>query len=306
MLAAEINRSRLIGCEYEMTLPLVGAGSGADIQRVLAQVLSSNGIPAIARPYDHSPLPRGIDLAVEYDSSVRGESRYSGIAWHAVELKTRPLTYDEWERIVPKALEICRYLGARVNASCGHHVHVSLPEVATRPIVIRNLFNVVAKFEQTIYGFLAPSRKGNTYCSVIGGANVKLLQRCKRLECFQQALAGAGLGGRYCGANWSHLWGDGARVEFRMHHGTLDPVKARHWVRTLLQMTQHAVTRNCQSSEQLPNTRQSLDRFLTSLGLRQQTGIYSKVAPELKETGRYLRERWSHFSESHASGEGDA
>src|SRR5688572_20090872 len=107
MLIAALNKNRTIGAEYEMTCPLVGAGSGTDVQQTLATVLSANGIRAIAREYSHAPLPSGTDVAVEYDGSVQGESRYHGIRWFPVEIKTRILHgIDDWEQIVPTALEI--------------------------------------------------------------------------------------------------------------------------------------------------------------------------------------------------------
>ena len=112
MLTAELNQARRIGCEFEMTVPLVGSGSGRDIQNTLASVLSANGIQAVARGYSNSPVPRGKDLAVEFDSSVHGESKFRGVASFSVELKSRIIhNYDQWERIVPKALEIAKYMG---------------------------------------------------------------------------------------------------------------------------------------------------------------------------------------------------
>ena len=91
MPTADANRARPIGCEYEMTVPLVGAGSGMDVRRTLAGVPSANGLPAVARGYRHDPLPPGADLAMESDSSARGEALYAGVAWFPVELKTRVL-----------------------------------------------------------------------------------------------------------------------------------------------------------------------------------------------------------------------
>ena len=81
MLLAELNRTRKIGCEYEMTVPCIGRGNGRDVQETLAAVLTANGIRAIARGYDQSLLPRDVDIAVEYDASVQGESKYAGITW---------------------------------------------------------------------------------------------------------------------------------------------------------------------------------------------------------------------------------
>lgn len=83
MLVSELNRNRRIGTEFEFVLPQIGSGSGADVRRTLAQILTSNGLPTVVRGYSHRPIPEGMDLAVEYDSSVRGESRYSGIQWES-------------------------------------------------------------------------------------------------------------------------------------------------------------------------------------------------------------------------------
>jgi len=44
MLVAELNRSRKLGVEYEMTFPLVGSGNGRDVQQTLARVLSARAV----------------------------------------------------------------------------------------------------------------------------------------------------------------------------------------------------------------------------------------------------------------------
>ena len=153
MLNAEIDRSRRIGTEFEFTIPQIGSGGGEDVRRTLAEVLNSNGLRTIVRGYSHRPLQSGIDLAVEYDASVRVESRYAGIRWQSVELKTCILDgIDHWEQIVPKALAICRYLGGRVNASTGHHVHISMPEIRHRIVSFRSLYNTLHRYEALIYG----------------------------------------------------------------------------------------------------------------------------------------------------------
>ncbi len=297
MLNAEINRTRLIGCEYEFVLPCTNGVGGSQIQQTLANIFTANGVRAAWRSYSHEPVPPGCDLMVETDSSVQGESRWAGIAWQAIEMKTRPLTYTEWQRIVPKALAIASYMGGRVNASAGHHVHISLPEITTDPKALRSIYNVFHKFENVLFGMLAPSRKHNRYCQQIPANRFKLLQHCKSLDCFRKALTDGGLYDRYSALNFTHAFGtpESRRLEARHHHGTLDAKKAEMWVRTLLQLTQHAVTRTCQASEQLPNSKQSLERFLTSTGFKSVTGIYG-VSDELKECGRYLRQRWNHFS----------
>ncbi len=299
MLTAELNRSRRIGCEFEMTMPLVGSGSGSDIQHTLARVLSSNGLSAVSRSYSHSRLPSGADLAVEYDSSVTGESKFNGITWFPIEVKTRILNgIDDFEQIVPKTLEICRYMGARVNRSCGFHLHIELTEILTKPTVIKSLFNLFHRFEPVIYGLVAPSRINSEYAKPIPSDSSKILQGCWSQRSFRSKLQGWD---RKSGLNLTHIlsanhFSSTPRVEFRYHQGTLDVEKARYWTRFLLQMTEHACRRNCHSSvKQVRNTRQGLEKLLIT-GFKVNTGIYSKVAPELRETGKYLINRWKKFN----------
>jgi hypothetical protein len=294
MLAATINNRRRIGCEFEMTIPRVGTGGGRDVQETLAQVLSANGVPAVARPYSHQPIHRA-DVAVEYDQSVRGESRYEGIAWYSVEIKTRPLVgIDDWERIVPKALDICRYLGARVNRSCGHHLHVDLPESLADPRHIRSVYNLFHRFEPLIYGIVAPSRRENGYARPMQD-RTRYLHGCKTWRCFRRAL---GDWDRRCGLNLIHLFQREPRIELRYHHGTLDPDKARHWMHFALRMIDHATTRRCQAAtKQVSNDRRGLEALRYTIGLRSNPKMYANVDKELRQTGAYMLQRWKQFNE---------
>jgi len=298
-LIAEVNRSRRLGCEFEMTIPLVGTGTGRDVQQTLANILSSNGIPAVARGYTAKSVPDGIDVAVEYDGSVRGESRYHGIKWFPVEVKTKILNgIDEWEQIVPKTLDICKYMGARVNHSTGFHIHMEMMEALTEPKSIRSLFNLFHRFEPVIYGLIAPSRSNNHYARPIPREKAKFFHSCHSMTSLCQQVSRL-----HCknGLNLSHICSgrhlsSNPRIELRYHHGTLSPVKARNWTRFCLQMVEHAVTRNCQSSVQVENTRRGLEKLLITCGFKVNNNVYGKVSSELRETGKYLISRWKHFN----------
>jgi len=300
MLIAELNKTRRIGCEFEMTLPLIGRGEGSDVRAVIAEVLGRNGITAIVRPYDNSALPQGVDVGVEYDSSIQGESRFEGIRWFSIEVKTKVLEgMNEWERIVVRTLEICRYLGARVNRTTGFHLHIGIPEVLGKPTIIKSLFNLFHRFEPVIYGLVAPSRSNNEYARAIPAEQSGILRGCRSARSFRRALMGWH---EKAGLNLTHLFSGSSfaehpRIEIRHHHGSLDPVKARHWTRFCLQLVQHAINRNCQSfPKQIPNTRKGLENLLISVGFKPNNNIYSRVCPELRDTGKYLISRWKHFN----------
>lgn len=299
MLTADLNLSRRMGAEFEMTVPRIGSGTGTHVQQSIADCLTANGIRAIARTYQHSPVPDGYDVAVESDSSVRGESRFQGVSWNPVEVKTRILNgVADWEAIVPRTLEICRYLGARVNRSCGHHLHVDFPEARVKPTKIRSLYNLMHRFEPVIFGLNAPSRRSNGYAKAMDD-RARLLHGCRSLSCFRRALAGWQ---RQSGLNLTHLFGTEPRIEFRYHGGTLDAEKARHWMRLMNRLVEHSVTRSCQAArQQVANDRKGIEAFRYTVGLRSNAGIYAKVAPELRETSKFMLGRWKHLNPNNSS-----
>ena len=287
---------RTIGGEYECTVPLIGQGGLVDVQRQIAAILNANEIRATFRPYSHAPIPPNIDIVVETDSSVHGESRVAGITWIPLEVKTRILYgLQEFERIVPRTLDILRTLNCRVNTSTGHHLHIGVPEVDSDPRVIRSLYNLVHRFENVIFGLVSPSRRDNSYCRPLADVS-KLLHNCRKLPCFELAL---GRFERYQALNWSNLFDScgSRRIEVRHHQGTLDAIKALHWARFCTQLVNHAATRSCQASpEQIPATKDGLRKLLTTCGFRVNTKVYSKVCPELRQTGRYLLKRWKQLN----------
>jgi len=295
MLNAELSRNRRLGVEFEMVIPQIGGGVSDDVRKVIAQVLTANDVPAVARGYCHRPVPHGADVCVEYDSSVRGESRYRGISWVSVEVKTRILnSLEDWEQVVPPMLDVLRYLGARVNSSCGHHIHVELSEAKDRPAVIRSLFNTIHRNENVIFGLVPPSRLTNHYCQKLPDMPGRLA-RCRTMSCFKSELQRLT---RSSGVNWTHLWGSEPRVEYRYAASTLNVEKARHWARLMLRMTDHACNRTCKATKvQLPNERASLDKMLTTLGLKVNSRVYSRVDPELRESGKYLLKRWKELNQ---------
>jgi len=294
MLVSELNRSRRIGTEFEFVLPQTGSGNGSDVRRTLAEVLTANGLPTVARGYSHRPVPVGAVLAVEYDGSVRGESRYRGINWQSVELKTKILDgIDDWASIVPKALKICKYLGGRVNISTGHHVHISMPEVRENPTAFRSLYNTLHRFEPIVYGLVAESRRTGHYARPMLDQPA-LLNGCKTLSSISTAMARFP---RTNGFNVIHLFDSDPRWESRYHGGTLDVDKARHWLRFMLRISDHSSMRVCKAAKsQHPNNRESIDKMLVTLGLKVNSRVYAQVSPELRDTGKFLLRRWKELN----------
>lgn len=295
---ASLNRYRRCGLELEMALPLIGGGQAHDLRVKMADILSANGLKAIARSYCHSPVPDGYDLVVEYDGSIRGETLYQGIEWVQVEVKTRILLgIDDFDHIVCKLCDICRYLGARQNTSTAVHLHIEFLEARETPAIIRSFYNLAHRFQDPIFGLVAPSRRDNQYCKRFASPP-KLLHECKRLADYGSHLDLAGMD-RYCAFNLTHLFGPGPRIEFRHHHGSLDFEKLKHWRNLCLRLIDHSIQRTCKASPvQLPNDKASLMRMLVTLGMKPNSRVFAKVDPALRATGRYLLRRWKHLNKT--------
>jgi hypothetical protein len=297
MLTADLNRNRRMGAEFEATMPLIGGGGAAELRQTFARILTENGVPAVARHYSHTPVPDGFDVAVEHDGSISGETQYRGIEWVAVEVKTRILNgVEDYDRVVEKLLAVCRYLGARVNASTGHHLHVEFKEVVDDPEHLRSFYNVAHRFDHVVFGLVSPSRRASTFCRPLPN-RPSLLHECRTLGDYQRLLEAAGLE-RYWALNMTHLFGEGPRIEFRHHQGTLDFDKARHWRNLCLRLIDHSIQRTCKATKaQLPNDRESIGRMLVTLGFKPNTRVFAKVSPELRASGRFLLKRWCQFNQ---------
>jgi len=292
---SEINSNRKIGIEIEFVAPIIGTGTNRDVQELIAQVLRNHGIPSCSRGYTPQPLPPGCQLAVEHDASLHDESKYRGLSWSKLEVKTSPMLWDEVERVLPQALEIIQYVGARINGSCGLHVHHHLPEAEHKPQVVRNLQHLWWRFSPVMYGLVAPSRVTNAYCRPPQRDDATILDRCTTYSSLCGKLRRLE---RYHGLNLINLAKrERMTVEWRLHGGTTDWAKIRPWVLATQRWVEHSVKRSCHfKPEPVANSQAGLKALLVTTGLRSNSRIYRKVQKDLWEVGKYLLKRWKHFN----------
>lgn len=280
---------RGLGIETETVVGYLGLGGNAEIQQSLADLFRANDLTAISRGYSHNTVPT--DLAVETDGSLSyAECPYRGVRVAHLEVKTRILSgVEDFKNIVPKALELMSWIGCRVNQTTGMHCHVSVPEIADDPRVIRSIYNLIHKYQYVLYGLCPKSRLTSRYCQPLPPAS-NPLTGCRTMRCFKRALSPLD---RFHIVNFTHLWEDVPRLEFRLFGSTLNPTKATNYVRLVCGLIDHACRRSVQAvAEPLPNDRKSLESMLVSCGFKVNTGIYSRVSPEMRETGRWLLYRW--------------
>lgn len=124
-----------------------------------------------------------------------------------------------------KSLEVCCKVlndaGARVNTSCGLHVHVGVSEYTGEEIV--NIYKNYQRLERLIDRFMAESRRGNSayYAQSLLGYHFSRDHNPDDLA--------RHLGGRYFKVN-PMAYSRHQTVEFRQHQGSTDYKKISMWV----------------------------------------------------------------------------
>jgi hypothetical protein len=173
-----------------------------------------------------SGLPRGCES--QSDASIRAGSGRRG-----VEIVSPVLKGTEGLREVDEVCRTLRGWGAKVNRSCGCHVHAGVRRNDLR--TINNMLHTVANFELALYASTgSPDRMGNTYAGTIKRA--RLLANPNRLG----DLDGRGLA-RYQTANIQNLIaGRRATVEIRAFAGTTNGTKAIAYIRMTLAMMERS------------------------------------------------------------------
>ena len=56
-MESNINLNRKIGIEIEVVVPIIGRGENQDVQNLIAEVLTNQGIKAVSRSYTQRALP---------------------------------------------------------------------------------------------------------------------------------------------------------------------------------------------------------------------------------------------------------
>jgi len=192
----------------------------------LAAELTAAGIECHAEGYNHSTRSH---WKVVGDGSLQGDLPF--------ELVSPVLTGEDGLAQVRTACEVLNRLGARINKSCGLHVHFGVGELEHEPKFWRNLINNYSALESSIDEVMPPSRRGrsNTFCRTMAQPGLReRLARCRDLQAIERAATN---GCRYHKVNIQSFWRH-RTVEFRHHSGTTEFGKISNWVRLLSRLVE--------------------------------------------------------------------
>lgn len=196
----------------------------------------------------------GRKWTIAYDSSILPQMKKGG-AWveadadYQAELVTPILTYND----IPLLQEVVRALrgaGARVNWSCGIHIHIDAANHDAK--TVRNLVNIIASREDILYQALQVNNNRVRYCQKVKVEIVDAVNSAKPKnmegigDIWYKGYAAAERAKhysktRYYGLNLHALWDKGT-IEFRMFNSTLHAGEVKAYIQLALAISHQALT----------------------------------------------------------------
>lgn len=230
--------------------------------QAIAKVINGNYDYSHEYSYDRRVITGadGRKWSICSDSSVTGSSCGKG-----GEFVTPICTYQDIEKdgLVQQCIRALKKAGAKVDSSCGLHVHVGADKHNAKSL--KNLAFTFRAKEALIYKAVgAQDRMHNYYCRPIDDRLVNNLKKEKKLSMNKLADVWYGTyapdesrsqhynSSRYRGLNLHSVWYHGT-VEFRLFHATLHAGEARAYVNLCLAMSAQAINSSRASAEVLDN-----------------------------------------------------
>lgn len=185
-------------------------------------------------------LPR--ECGISGDGSINSSGREAPF-----ETQTPRLGGTKGEELVQRMAAVFKEIGAKVNDSCGMHIHLDgkgiiLPSRKERPTAILQLWKSHLVFEDVIVSFLPYARRNNQFCRMMRSAfSVQSVETCTSLleaeklwykeRTYQEIQSSKGHhyhSSRYFGVNFHSLFANG-HLEIRYHSATLNARKILEW-----------------------------------------------------------------------------
>ncbi len=219
----------------------------------------------------HSTAGQSSAMPQGWRATSDGSIRVPSWDWTAVEFVSPILSGADGLASLKAMCELLREMGAKVNASCGLHVHVGCPADAN---IIRNLTINVARFETALWAASGTTTRQNnsTYCKSIktGTTHRAIAQATNKTEA-ERAIYNAA--DRYHVLNLTHvrssLGSTNKTVEFRVFAGTTNYTKIGAYVQVCLGLV-------AKSAKRKPRV-EDFDRLTVSASRMRKTGAGSSA-----------------------------
>ena len=245
--------------------------------KVIAKHLGTEAIH-VGGSYDTYTVndPEGRKWKVVSDGSIQCEARGGRNAsrLYSVEVVSPICKYEDMERIQEIVRQL-RQAGAKVNSSCGIHIHVDASRHTAQ--TLRNIVNIMASKEDLLYKTLKVQIGREYYCKK---ADLRFLDQLnnrppKTMEALERLW--------YDGASRRHTHYDTSRyhalnlhsvfskgtVEFRMFNSTLHAGEVKSYIQLCLAISNQALVQKSasRSRTQSDNEKYTFRTWLLRLGL---------------------------------------
>lgn len=204
----------------------------------LAEPARRNGMAYEYQHYNHTD--RHDIFKFVHDGSLTVEN--------SIECVSPVLKGRDGKAALKAAVKTLNEAGARVNSSCGLHVHIGAANLT--PMQYCNVFVNYAYLESVIDSFMARSRRDSRWCRSIKPRLVELEAAQTHRE-----IAMAMSYDRYFKVN-SQSYERHKTIEFRVHQGTTNYEKIDAWVafcgKLVLWSKKHRLTSEVQSIDDIP------------------------------------------------------
>lgn len=179
----------------------------------IAQRLREAGIKCYAEGYNHRDCRDHFKVVT--DASLMGNS--------TAEVVSPILKGKKGMNALEKVCKVLNEINAKVNKSCGLHVHFGLSSIDfdTYKRIIVNYANI----ESVIDSFMPASRRENRFCKSLRGVSIN---RIKNAESYGD-VSSAFSNDRYYKVN-ATSYGRHNTIEFRQHSGTVEFAKMANWI----------------------------------------------------------------------------
>ena len=210
------------------------------------------------------------------DSSIRCQGRGSRAAGSQYEVEfVSPICQYEDIETIQELVRKLRTGGAKVNDSCGLHIHVD--SSSHTPKTLRNIVNIMASKEDMLYKALQVEVEREHYCQK---ADTRFLEELnhKRPTTMQvvEEMWYNGRGGRYLhyddsryhALNLHSVFSKGT-IEFRLFNSTLHAGEVKSYIQLCLAISHQALIQKGASriKTQSPNEKYTFRTWLLRLGL---------------------------------------
>ncbi len=210
--------NRTFGIEIECR---VSGNTLSEAQIKVKDAIRRQGLEADVEGYNHSTRDY---WKVIYDASIdfsRG--------WQGIEIVSPVLKGDEGRKQVELVCKALEEVGAKVNKSCGLHIHHGANDLKLNDF--KNLAFLYMVKEDEVDQMVAKSRRKNNngFCRSLNSYyNVFQIKNARSVKQLIK-LAGSTRAPRYSKINFSAYVRHGT-VEFRQHQGTVEAKKILAWL----------------------------------------------------------------------------